>query len=232
MRGIMVAVVSALLLAPVATTQDKDAKKTFEAALEAQYPISKQAKFEMNQVTQPGVVLVIRTDNIQAEPVHNFGSFVSKVKDGAVAAPGGAGGFFSRSNTRVLKAGEKVYVTDISVKDEAIQMILLTFDTYDTIDKGKTKPTRMRAVLQFLASKQDLATMDIAAAKKLIDPVLGTESDVAAANTKTVELGQSIAQVEKILGKPESIAKLGAKTIYTYKSMKVIFMDGKVSDVQ
>lgn len=34
------------------------------------------------------------------------------------------------------------------------------------------------------------------------------------------------------MGKPETIVKLGAKMTYVYKTMKIIFQDGKVADVQ
>lgn len=52
------------------------------------------------------------------------------------------------------------------------------------------------------------------------------------AATGTVTLGQSISDVESILGQPTSKAMLGSKVIYNYNGMKVIFKDGKVSDVQ
>ena len=39
-------------------------------------------------------------------------------------------------------------------------------------------------------------------------------------------------EVEAALGKPEKKVTLGVKQIYYYKDMKVIFMNGKVSDVQ
>jgi hypothetical protein len=48
----------------------------------------------------------------------------------------------------------------------------------------------------------------------------------------TVELGQSPAQVESALGKPDQIINLAQKSIYVYPNLKVIFIDGKVSDVQ
>jgi hypothetical protein len=48
----------------------------------------------------------------------------------------------------------------------------------------------------------------------------------------SVTLGMTIDQVVGILGQPQAAADLGQKKIYTYGSMKVIFMDGKVSDVQ
>jgi hypothetical protein len=54
----------------------------------------------------------------------------------------------------------------------------------------------------------------------------------AAASTATVSMGQSMAEVERIMGKPKSIANLPTKTIYVYDGLKVVFVNGKVSDVQ
>jgi len=34
------------------------------------------------------------------------------------------------------------------------------------------------------------------------------------------------------MGRPKDIANVGSKKIYVYPSMKVIFIDGKVNDVQ
>ena len=51
-------------------------------------------------------------------------------------------------------------------------------------------------------------------------------------NTPTVALGQTTDQVTSILGAPKQIIDLGTKKIYKYPDMKVIFIDGKVSDVQ
>jgi len=53
-----------------------------------------------------------------------------------------------------------------------------------------------------------------------------------AAAPATVALGQTTGEVEGILGQPVSKALLGAKTIYNYNGMKVVFKDGKVADVQ
>lgn len=50
--------------------------------------------------------------------------------------------------------------------------------------------------------------------------------------TATVSLGQTTSEVEAIMGKPKSVAKLPTKTIYVYDGLKVVFVDGKVSDVQ
>ena len=48
----------------------------------------------------------------------------------------------------------------------------------------------------------------------------------------TIALGQTPDQVTASFGQPTRIVDLGAKQIYTYPDMKVIFKDGKVSDVQ
>jgi hypothetical protein len=60
----------------------------------------------------------------------------------------------------------------------------------------------------------------------------GVSNTPSPAPPVTVSMGQSIAQVEAIMGKPKSTANVGQKTIYVYSGLKVIFVDGKVNDVQ
>jgi hypothetical protein len=48
----------------------------------------------------------------------------------------------------------------------------------------------------------------------------------------TITLGQSIADVESMNGKPDKVIDLGAKKIYMYKDLKITFTNGVVSDVQ
>ena len=54
----------------------------------------------------------------------------------------------------------------------------------------------------------------------------------AQAPAPTIALGQTIDQVTATMGAPQQIIDLGAKKIYKYPDMKVIFMNGQVSDVQ
>jgi hypothetical protein len=54
----------------------------------------------------------------------------------------------------------------------------------------------------------------------------------AAAEPASIEKGMTPDQVEAAMGKPEKKVTLGSKVIYYYKDMKVIFLSGKVSDVQ
>jgi hypothetical protein len=53
-----------------------------------------------------------------------------------------------------------------------------------------------------------------------------------AAEPASVDLGQSIAEVEAIAGKPTTVLKPAGKVIYVYKNYKVTFTNGKVTDVQ
>ena len=52
------------------------------------------------------------------------------------------------------------------------------------------------------------------------------------AEPASIDKGMTTDQVQAAMGKPDKIVNLGTKTIYYYKDMKVIFLSGKVSDVQ
>jgi hypothetical protein len=56
--------------------------------------------------------------------------------------------------------------------------------------------------------------------------------DAAPPAPKTISLGQTPTQVSAILGPPQKIAHLGAKEIDYYPDMKVVFVNGKVTDIQ
>jgi NAD-dependent oxidoreductase involved in siderophore biosynthesis len=132
----------------------------------------------------------------------------------------------------VFKPGEKVYVFKIDVKDEAVQFFVISGETYDVNVKGSTRQTRYKSLISFQFAKGFLDTAEPAAVKKVVDEVLIPETEAAGANTKSIELGQTLQQVEAALGKPDKVVNLGPKTIYVYKDMKVVFQDGKVADVQ
>jgi hypothetical protein len=73
------------------------------------------------------------------------------------------------------------------------------------------------------AAEQDVA-QEVAAAP--------AGAGAGAAGPVNISMGQSIDTVTAALGSPVRIIDLGAKKIYTYKDMKITFMNGKVSDVQ
>jgi hypothetical protein len=63
-------------------------------------------------------------------------------------------------------------------------------------------------------------------------PVIAPPPPPADVPPPTIEIGQKIDKVTAGFGQPQRIAKIGVKTIYYYKDMKVIFTNGKVSNVE
>jgi hypothetical protein len=64
------------------------------------------------------------------------------------------------------------------------------------------------------------------------DPQAGGPPPAGSTGTPTISIGQSINDVVGIMGSPKQIVDLGAKKIYVYKDMKIIFLNERVSDVQ
>jgi hypothetical protein len=232
MRRLAAAFVSLACCATSMYAQDKAWKKSLEAGLESSYRMSKSSKLEINNVTEPGTVFVIQKDGLAADLAHDVVTFTTRVINGEVSQRGGTAGFFSKSTTKRLQPGDRVYVMGIDVKDDRIRVNMLTLELASVQVKGSTKQTRYRGSVDFEFDTATLASMDLETARKTIEAVLIPADKAAASATKTIELGQTIEQVEGILGKPATVVKLGEKTIYTYKDMKVVFLNGKVSDVQ
>jgi hypothetical protein len=68
--------------------------------------------------------------------------------------------------------------------------------------------------------------------KKAIDTVIADPAVASAVQSKTVKLGMGTDEVKQSLGNPDKIVDLGAKLVLIYRDMKVILIDGKVTDVQ
>jgi hypothetical protein len=224
--------VCVVFAAAVATTsaQTKDWKTELTTSLKSAYPNVKTATFEKNNITQPGLVLVVQKPSIMGEDVHDGIYRISTVEGGQVSAPKGIAGFLSAGNAREFEVGQKVYINDIDVLEDRVRLKLLSLEMYDMTIKGTTRHTRLVAMVDFKFGKSDLAGMSVDQVKAAIGQVL-VDSSVASA-PKSIALGQTMAEVEGVLGKPETVINLGAKVTYVYKNMKVIFTNGKVTDVQ
>jgi hypothetical protein len=207
-------------------------KTSLQESLSSNYELTKTG-IDRIRITKAGTLLVIRKENISGDLASDMTFLNNKVIDGSVQQGSGlAASLANKMTSRVFKPGEKVYVFKIEVKDGAVQLFVISGDTYDVNLKGSTRQTRYKSLISFEFPKGFLETADPAAVKKVIDDVLAPEATISAANTKTVELGQTPEQVEVALGKPDTVVNLGAKKTYVYKTMKVIFQDGKVADVQ
>ncbi|HLO67531.1 MAG TPA: hypothetical protein VK188_10965 [Holophaga sp.] len=80
----------------------------------------------------------------------------------------------------------------------------------------------------------DQLTLAVKDANRSEQEIIQEGVPAPAAGTTTLSLGMSRAEVERLLGPPQTKVELGAKVIYTYpdKDLKITFLKGKVSDVQ
>jgi hypothetical protein len=229
---IRVGIVFCLCTAAASIATADNRSKQLEEALKGKYELSKTG-IDRIRITKIGTVLVLQKDGVYANPSIDLGNLTTKVIDGNVQEPKGFGAaFFSNQNDRSLKKGTTVYVTRIAVMKKEVRFDLITCDTFEVNVHGNTRNVRFAATVAFEFPESFLEGADANAVKKAVDAVLIPQSEAQAASTKTVELGQTPDQVESALGAPDKIVKLGAKEIYVYKDMKVVFTEGKVSDVQ
>ena len=120
----------------------------------------------------------------------------------------------------------------VSVDDDSVALRIMTADPVEKMVGGAVISDRFTANLKFEYDKTLLPTADVSTLQKIIGDFLTTEEQAASANTKTIALGQTRAEVESILGKPTTVIDLGPKVTLVYPNMKVILADGKVADVQ
>lgn len=206
--------------------------KELDEALKAKYELAKTG-WDRVRITKPGTVLVLRKDGISADLSKDLTYLDNKVVDGQISQKGGfLAEMQNKKTSRMLKAGDKVFVYDIKVKNDTVHYFLITCDTFDVNIHGSTQQTRYKAVVSFQFPPGFLNSADADKVMKVVDQIVVPASEVQVASTKTVQLGQTPAQVKSVLGAPDKIVKLGPKEIFVYKDMKVIFMDGKVSDVE
>lgn len=228
MRHLPLLVLSLLVPALATAGQAKNWKEDLESAVKTLYPQTEFSRFDQSNVTKSGVVLVVRKPNLMGEPVSNTASSVNKAIDGEFKAPSGLGAFFQSSKNRMFKVGDKVYMTDFRVNDDSFMIRVLSTELYDIVDKGTTKPQRVRSFVRFEVPRAQMSTMTAAQVKALIEPLFGSESEAG----RTIAIGQTRAEVESILGKPSTIVDLPERVTYVYPNLKIVFQDGKVADVQ
>lgn len=277
--GILSATALAISLAPFAFGQD-----SLIAGLKQKYRLS-----EINAqgvVANPGTVLTIEADGINAEPYPTMITFENPVVDGQVKQRSKGLGFLKSNNLQILQPGQKVYITKInsstSGQEDSLKITILTSDAIlaqfgGTYSSYQT-PKRYSTTLAFKVPKGSLSTMSTDDAEKLIGAVLsvnpadqvrthdagvvtrscephcavsattgapvgtpssafapaqaGAPASAAPASAPTIALGQTPDQVTAIMGEPQQIIDLGAKKIFKYPDMKIVFNNGKVSDVQ
>jgi hypothetical protein len=170
------------------------------------------------------------------------------------------GKFGKEQTTHLFAVGDKVYPLkiDVNVPKDTVTLEVVACDTCNKTDP----PTYNKANVVFQFPKGSLANAAAGGVEDTIGQVLTISNDDAqagggdqqqggdqagaqqgaqqpaaqdpqpAAEPASIDKGMTTDQVQSAMGKPDKIVNLGTKTIYYYKDMKVIFLSGKVSDVQ
>jgi hypothetical protein len=224
------------------------AKPAHEKELVPEYALT-QVTADQTGIVTPGAILVLKKGNIAMAPVSGTNLDQNIYKEGRVSQAAIAPA--SVRAVRTFVPGEKMWVTKIEREDDGLVLELLT-DEYAGV--------RYRAALKFYFNpkgrRPSVKEMD-----KLVGEVFkvqpanagggnpraaALDSHALAAPSSAppplaaspaqgaleITLGQSIDQVTALLGQPMSVVDLGAKKIYRYKDMSVVFKDGKVIDIQ
>jgi hypothetical protein len=226
--GLFIGCVGLPLSAPGA-----DWKDALKENIGTDYKMSKIG-LDRIRVTQPGSVFVIQKDGISGDLATDATFTQNIVEDGQVRSPKGAVAFLQNKRTNHLfKTGDKAYLWKVSMDGDDLSLFFLSYDTYSANERGgRSNQMRYKILVDFKFPKDYLPTAEWPKVKEVVQQIVVPEDEIKAAPAKTISSGQSTTQVEGILGKPEKIVDLGSKVTYIYKDMKVVFVDGKVADVQ
>lgn len=112
------------------------------------------------------------------------------------------------------------------------QLSKFSYDCSCSVNEG-CNPTRTRGLRGKLTMNSEWNTCF----KEAFDTHLAALKannwgDPGTEQPKTVELGQTTEEVQKVLGAPQKILNAGTKVIYIYADLKITFQDGKVVDFQ
>jgi hypothetical protein len=154
---------------------------------------------------------------------------------------------------RKFVAGEKFWIVGSAVKDDGIILVAYSDPYSDVRYYGQLRfPFQKHSippvddVLKAIAEVVTVQPADNSAGgtasapmpdtqpEKVFKPIAPPSAppDAPPPARKTIEKGQTKEVVVAILGQPSKMVKLGTKEIYYYPDMKVIFVSGKVTDVQ
>jgi hypothetical protein len=235
-------------VAPALHAQDQRAE--IQKRLAAEFKRTKMTA-DHSDIATAGSVLDLHKDGLTMASTEAVAPPTNTYKSGTISFGFGAmmawnmklGAANQQANNipqRKFVTGEKFWVTEYSLNPDGV---VLTFysDPYNDV--------RYYGQLKFPFTKNVAPPAD--EVMKTIEEVITAEADAQeaapadnpapagqqaaaqpAAPPKTIALGQTTDQVLEILGQPQKIVNLGAKQMYFYPDMKVIFTNGKVTDVQ
>ena len=210
------------------------------------------------KIIEPGTVLTLKKSGAlalpqmqQAQPkLSLFGKLCSTTfKNGTLS--GGKGCPMMAEGAKYLNKGSQLYITKMEVKqkDNKITFNLVECDSCNGVQEQSSMKTTINVEFadKFLDTAEPGQVVDVisqvleieagggAAAQAAPQPAQPQPAAAQAAPAgppPTVQIGDTPQQVIAILGNPTYIRPgASGKTVYQYKDFKVIFVGGKVAEV-
>jgi hypothetical protein len=238
---------------PVASlAQGQDQKAEIQKRLSSQFVLTQPMK-DKSDIATAGAVLVLHKNNLLMYATSNPIPPQSAYKKGKITRNAFGRGFLSDLGNsmatpgasaaivqRTFVNGEKLWVTNVDVKDDGVVLRLLS-DPVDgiryfgelKIPFPKGQPQSASDVMNIIAEVLTVESSDSSVAgDKASKPPGPLAIPPPASPQGTIALGQTKEQVVAIFGQPQKVATVGAKEIDYYPDMKVTFVNGKVTDVE
>jgi hypothetical protein len=229
------------------------------AVARAQAPAGNTLEADLRAKYKSDTVLVVQKDGIIGNaPSNALPACPSNYKDNSLHAPNAICLMAEKSTSKAITNGEKVHPTSVSVNWKA-EKVAVNFTECDSCNGGDASSYKGEVVFQF--PKGYLEGADAGQVADVVSQVLAPPDPNAAqpdqnqqqaggqqqqggdqqqaqqpqqpaAPPASIQLGQTVDQVQASFGPPEKIVNLGTKQIYVYKDLKVTFVNGKVTDAQ
>jgi hypothetical protein len=224
---------------------------TLQEQLKAQYKLVRMGSDSGGVgVVEPGTLLAVQKGGVLSVPWAAMALCPAKFQDNSLHPSAGFCAGMVKSVSKYYEKGDKVYPVkiDVSLDKAKISFTVVACDSCN----GVNPPTSMKGEVVFQFAKGYLEKANAGEVEDAIGQVFaisddnqqgdanaqpdqqqsGPQQQQQQAEPQTIQLGMTTDQVQAVLGKPEKIFNVGAKQIYTYKDVKVTFLNGKVSDVQ
>ena len=207
-------------------------------------------------VVEPGTLLAVQKGGVLSVPWAAMALCPAKFQDNSLHPSVGFCAGMVKTVSKYFQKGDKVYPVkiDVNLEKAKISFEVVACDSCN----GVNPPTSMKGEVVFQFAKGYLEKANVGEVEDTIGQVFSISSDdqqgqgdqgnqqqgqqqseqqsapqqQQQAEPQTIQLGMTTDQVQAVLGKPEKIFNVGSKQIYTYKDVKVTFLNGKVSDVQ
>lgn len=223
-------------------TSSAATRDEIKSAIEARYRITTVGF--LGNFQEIGSVLTVRREGLGANrPSKSFKPNI--IENREITAIGGGNLPLGGNLDGKLGVGDRLHLYAVRIGDDFVELDLFTVKTFVLSGSGTRGPTPLQASTRFryqgglhgVTVKQVLDDMESwlrADAQTRQDlwsgPIQEAKPQGNPGKTLIIQLGQTTEEVVAILGEPGKKVLLGAKSVFVYRDVKVVFVEGKVAD--